>query len=101
MRLLVMWFVLDALQTWRAAKLNAAVGPLAVLSDDVVGYKSDLRGTTDEFVFPGAGPRRHKGQYRGAIRRSYSNPSLTGLKPSVVNKIEPELIEIEPEASIL
>src|SRR6266404_197357 len=98
---LVMRFVLDALQARRAAKLDAAVGPFAVLSDHIVCNKSNLSGSSDLFVFSGAGLRRNKRKYSRAVGRSNGNPPLTRLKLGIIDQIESELIEIEPEASIL
>ena len=101
MLVLVMRFVLDALQSRRAAKLDASLGPLSVLGEDIVGNKSNLSRSPDEFVFSGARFRSNKRKYSRAVWRSYGNPTLTGLKPGIVDQIEPELIEIECQASIL
>src|SRR6266849_9849823 len=101
MRPLFRGFILDALQAGRTTKLDAALGPLSVLGENIVSNKGNLCGSSDEFVFSRAGPGRYKREDRSAVWRSHCNPAFTGLKPSIVDEIESKLIEIESQASIL
>jgi hypothetical protein len=72
-----------------------------VLSYDIVSHKRNLRGPTDKLVFSGAGPGRDEREYGGAVRRRYGYPSFTGLEAGIIDQTESELVEVEPQASIL
>jgi hypothetical protein len=71
------------------------------LRKHVVGDKSDLRRSTDKLVVSGSRSRRYEREYRCAVRRRDGYPTLAGLKARVVDQIEPELLQVESEASIL
>ena len=55
----------------------------------------------DELVFLRAGIGRDQRKHRGAIGRRNGYPALSGLKPSIKGQIEPKLIQVESEASLL
>src|SRR5437762_8803902 len=82
-------------------KLNPAFGPLVELGNDIIGDKRNLGGPADKLVFSGIGLRRNKREDRGAVWGRDGYPAFTGLETGVIDQTESELIQIEPQASIL
>src|ERR1700732_290020 len=82
-------------------KANAPLSPLAVRSHDIFSHKRDRRGLTDQFVLIRVGFRCDQGEHGGAVRWSDSYQALSGLKTHIKGQIEPELIHVEPQTSVL
>ena len=82
-------------------KLNPAFGPLVEFGDDIIGDKGNLGCPPDKLVFSGAGFRRDKREDRSAVRRRDGYPAFPRLETSIIDQTESELIEVEPQASIL
>ena len=74
---------------------------MAVSGHDIFGYKGDRRGLADQLVLIRVGFRRDQRKHRGAVRRRNSYPALSGLKAHIKGEVEPELIYVEPQASVL
>jgi hypothetical protein len=71
------------------------------LGNDIIGHKRNLSGPTDKLVLSGAGLRRDKREDRSAVRRRDGYPAFAGLETGVIDQTESELIEVEPQTSIL
>ena len=80
---------------------NPALAPFAELGGDIFGDKNNLCGPANELVLCRIGIRRDQRQHRRAIRRRDRYPALAGLQAGVKCQIETQLIQVEPQASIL
>ncbi len=82
-------------------KANSALSPLAVGSHDIFRHKRDRRGLADQFVLIRVGFGRDQGEHGGAMRRRNTYPALSGLKADIKGQVKSELIQVEPQASVL
>ena len=80
---------------------NPALAPFAKLGGDIFGDKNNLRGPANELVLCRIGIGRDQRQDRRAVRRRYRYPALAGLQAGIKRQIEPQLIQVESQASIL
>jgi uncharacterized protein (TIGR03437 family) len=95
------WMRLDPPQARRIAKMNSALGPLAVFCNDILCKKNDGRGPADEPVVFRAGIGRDQPEHRGSVGRSNRHQAMTGLKACIQGQIESELIHVELKTAIL
>lgn len=80
---------------------HSAFTPFAELGGDILGHKNNLRGPANELVLYRVWIRRDQRQHRRTIRRRDCYPTLAGLQARVKCQIEPQLIQVKPQASIL
>jgi len=82
-------------------EVNPALAPLVELGSYVLSHKNDVPASTDELVFVGVGPGSNKRKDRDAIWRGNRYPAITGFITNVNEQIEPKLVQVESQASIL
>ncbi len=82
-------------------KFDPALAPFLEFGSDVLSHKNDVRAPANELIFFGVGLRSNKRKDRGAIRRSNRCPAITGIQMGINDQVEPELVQVESQASIL
>jgi hypothetical protein len=85
----------------RMTKTNPALTPLLVYGVDIFGDKNKLLCLADQAIFFGARLRSDKRKEPGAIRRRHRYPAAAAFKAVISDQIEPKLIQVKLQASIL
>lgn len=90
-----------AISSGRAEKVDPTIAPFFKFRDDILSQKNNRSRMANELVIVGLrlwGDERKHGR---AIRRSNSQPALTGGKASVDSQVESKLVHVELETSLL
>src|SRR3981081_1730256 len=82
-------------------KANSSPAPLTKLGSYIFRNENNLRSPADEFVLVRIGIGRNQRKHRRPIGRCNRYPPLTGRKPGVEGDLEPKLVQVETQASIL
>ena len=80
---------------------NSALAPFVELGGYVLSHKNHIPAPADELVFVGVGLGSNKRKDRDAIRRGNRYPAITRFITDINEQIEPKLIQVESQASIL
>src|SRR6266581_2484605 len=85
----------------RMIEANSALAPFVELGGYVLSHKNHIPAPADELVFVGVGLGSNKRKDRDAIRRGNRYPAITRFITDINEQIEPKLIQVESQASIL
>jgi len=94
-------FIGHAPQPWCMTKANSSPAPLAKLRSYIFRNENNRRGPADEFVLVRIGIGRNQRKHRRPVGRCHRYPPLAGRKPGVESDLEPKLVQVETQASIL
>ena len=91
----------DAPEPGRMTKANSALAPFAKFGRDIISDEYDLGGAADELELFRIRTGRDQRKYRASVGWRHGHPAFAGLKAAIEGEVEPELIQVKAQASLL